>query len=67
MENPARNARHATQPSLKMQRAKTNLLMFTTNHTFARDRHKLNDTCNPEKKKEGEHQRLPFPYVKSKF
>jgi len=41
--------------------------MFMTNHTFARDRHKLNDTCNPEKKKEGEHQRLPFPYVKSKF
>jgi len=37
------------------------VLMFTTNHTFEHGRHKLNDACNPEKKKEGEHQRLPFP------
>ena len=34
-------------------------LMFTTNHSFTRDPHKLSDAGSAEKKKEGEHHRLP--------
>lgn len=40
--------------------------LFTTNHTFTRDRHKLNDAGNAENKKEGEHHRLPSLYLKPK-
>lgn len=39
--------------------------LFTTNHAFARDAHKLNDCIHAEKKKEGELYRLPFPYLKT--
>jgi hypothetical protein len=43
------------------------VLMFTTNHTFTLNRQKLNDARNAEKKKEGEHHRLPSFYLKPKF
>jgi hypothetical protein len=65
MENPARNARHATQPLLKKQRAKTTRAVVHNKPRFARDAHKLKDCIHAEKKKEGEPYRLPSPYLKT--